>query len=706
MLRLRRAGWRLLERLALPRFPWPAADGGGATRVPVAARLSAWEAELAAYARWRTGNPALTVRFGLATSTAWGEEIVLARPAPAEAELAGAGGRVPVGAELELEHLLAHHRHGWREAALLWQVWADPATPVTLPWPPWERVRLPPAVVRQALAGADSALAVPPERAATGGRQRPAALWLAAAWADGRHRRLALADRPGLAVRLPPPPAPPAGASVWERVLGRLAAGQGPGAGDATEGTAFDGGDGTRSTGHPAAGAGGGGGALGADVAGALDALLAVRPDDAAGQVAAVLALAEVLGRRGLLPAAHRQRPAWLGRPWGRWRREGAVRRELGRMARSPTDAAVAAATLAGRAHAAPGAARPGGGAGGVPGPWARAAGAREEDTAADDLPLVRDDDPPAGPAADGWGLAEDESLPELAAGVGATDAAAAGREGAAPAGAGGAAGGAGAGALGALHVVQASGADRAAYWQLRGALAPEIERLIEGLRAASDADDAAAPRRFQRAGRLDRARLAAALAGREAVFSRFVHQPEPASALCLLLDCSASMTTRAEQLRRAAIVTESAAAAVGARVSVFTFGADWERLEPPAEGAPLVALGRELHPHGGTPFGEAVTAAAGWLARQPYPRRRLWVFSDGQWSARDRAGTAWRAGGLAAARDVVIWVLGEARPEPPGPAVRVAALPSLTALVRQAPRYFWAGERLHNMRQAATLRL
>jgi hypothetical protein len=100
------------------------------------------------------------------------------------------------------------------------------------------------------------------------------------------------------------------------------------------------------------------------------------------------------------------------------------------------------------------------------------------------------------------------------------------------------------------------------------------------------------------------------------------------------------------------------------------------------------------------------VAAAAGWLARQPYPRRRLWVFSDGRWSAGDRAGLTWRSGRLVAARDVVVWVLGEARPEPPGPAVRVAALPSLAALVRQAPRYFRDGERLRIMRQAATLRL
>ena len=198
--------------------------------------------------------------------------------------------------------------------------------------------------------------------------------------------------------------------------------------------------------------------------------------------------------------------------------------------------------------------------------------------------------------------------------------------------------GGSGPGALGALKVVAPSPEDRAAYWQLRGALAPEIERLIERLQAAGDRYYEATPRRFQRAGRLDRNRLPAALAGREAVFARFVHRPAPANALCLLLDCSASMAPYAEQLREASILIESAATAVGARVSAFTFGAAWERLEPPAEGAPLVALGRELRPHGGTPFGPAVAAAAAWLGRQPYARRRLWVLSDGQWSARDRA--------------------------------------------------------------------
>jgi len=246
---------------------------------------------------------------------------------------------------------------------------------------------------------------------------------------------------------------------------------------------------------------------------------------------------------------------------------------------------------------------------------------------------------------------------------------------------------GAGPGTLGALHVVDASTSDRSAYWQLRGALAPDIERLIERLRAAGDQIDSAAPRRFQRSGRLDRHRFPAALAGREAVFTRFVHRPEPAHALCLLIDCSASMTTHAEHLREAAILVESAASAVGAQVSAFLFGPTWERLEPPALGAPLVALGRELHPHGGTPFGPAVAAAAEWLSHQPFPQKRLWVFSDGQWSARDRAGEIWRPELL---KDAVVWIFSDQAPEPPHPAMRVVAAPRLADLAQLAPAYFW----------------
>ena len=247
--------------------------------------------------------------------------------------------------------------------------------------------------------------------------------------------------------------------------------------------------------------------------------------------------------------------------------------------------------------------------------------------------------------------------------------------------------------------MVRAQPADRAAYWQLRGALAPEIERLTEGLREASGEYFHSVPRRFQRAGRLDRSRLPAAVAGREAVFVRVQPRPLPEHALCLLLDCSASMTVRAEELRQTAIVVEAAAAAVGARVSAFTFGAAWERLEPPAAGAPLVALGRELRPHGGTPFGPAVAAAAAWLGRQPYARRRLWVLSDGQWSARDRArrrraprpppgrpgvGAGGRARRRAGRRGSAPAFVS------PSPYLNVAAVDSLDDLVRLAPARYW----------------
>jgi hypothetical protein len=248
---------------------------------------------------------------------------------------------------------------------------------------------------------------------------------------------------------------------------------------------------------------------------------------------------------------------------------------------------------------------------------------------------------------------------------------------------------GAGPGALGALHLVEATPADRTAYWQLRGALAPEIERLIERLLAASDRSSASVPRRFQRAGRLDRNRLPAAVAGREAVFTRFVHEPQPATAFCLLLDCSASMVPYAEQLREVAILLESATAALGAQVTAFTFGATWERMQPPAVGAPLVALGRELRPRGGTPFGPALQAAAAWLNHQPYKEKRLWVFSDGRWSARDRVDVAWRADLL---RDVVVWVLTDDPPVPPSPAMRIVAAPLLADLVELAPAHYWGG--------------
>ncbi|MGH2353599.1 MAG: VWA domain-containing protein, partial [Chloroflexota bacterium] len=570
------------------------------------APFSAWEAEFTAYAHLRTGHPHLKVRFAVATDVGWSEEVHLARPSTHRHT-----GPAFEAAELELEHLLVHHAYGWREVVLLWHAWAHPTEPITLPWAPWDHVALPPSVVRLALAEALPALALPREREATPLRSRDAAAWLASAWADGVHLAMTVAERPGLAERLPVPMAP-ARAGLWEAVLYRLASRSRPQGRDLVAPT---------------------------DVRVALDRLLGVEAAQVEAHVAAVLALADALAQHHALPPSHKQRPAWLRRGWGRWRREAAMRQALDDLARSPTSTAVAAATLAGRRHGT----RLVGGGGNLGGLSPSLHGTGQEDSgAAGDAAsrTVQDDAPQLEPQPGSeWGVEAAESFPDVGD-VDGADPMARGREGRGTTG--GSQDGAGPGVLGALRVVEASPADRAAYWQLRGALAPEIESLIERLRAASDEYYARVPRRFQRSGRLDRRRLPAAVAGREGVFTRFLHEPAPAHALCLLLDCSASMTTRAEHLREAAILVESAAAAVGAHVGAFAFGATWERLAPPAEGAPLVALGRELHPHGGTPFGPAVTAAAEWLLHQPYEQKRLWVFSDGQWSARDRADTAW----------------------------------------------------------------
>ncbi|HVG96262.1 MAG TPA: VWA domain-containing protein, partial [Chloroflexota bacterium] len=663
-------------RPVLDRLPWrrrPVRDPG--EPLHGTAPYAAWEAELTAYARWRTGAGDLKVAFGLCTETGWTEEVRLARPTSRDPRVAFAG------AELELEHLLAHYRHGWREVVLGFRAWSQPGEPVLLPWPPWDAISLPPAVVRLAVAEAVPALALPAPAEAWPVRFRTAAAWLVAAWADGRHRALEVAVRPGLAERLPAPPAlaaaSPAGRAprldrrgAWQTLLTRLATPEAP----APEWL-------------PAA--------VGDPAAAAVERLLGIGPDDLRPLVEDVLAAVEAMRARNGVPPGPEQHPAWLRRDWGRWRRAAALQAALDHLARSPTSVAVAVATAAGRPHALPGGSAAAGGpalrvkdARGARAPDAGPAsasrpGAESGDAAAPPTPEEGSGPPETPPR--GWGLNQEHALPE--AGPAGAGGHVPEREGQ---GAGGrATGGSGPGALGGLRVVTPTPDDRAAYWQLRGALAPEIERLIERLRAASDAYYSSAPRRFQRNGRLDRNRLAAALAGREAVFSRFVHEPEPANALCLLLDCSASMAPYAEQLREAAILVESAATAVGARVSAFTFGATWERLEPPAEGAPLVALGRELHPHGGTPFGPAVAGAAEWLARQPYAPRRLWVFSDGQWSARDRAGTAWRPDLL---KDVLVWVFAPEAPEPPTPAMRIVAARTLPDLIRLAPGYFWEG--------------
>jgi hypothetical protein len=666
-------------RPLLDRLPWrrrPVRDPG--EPMHGTAPYAAWEAELTAYARWRTGAGDLKVAFGLGTETGWTEEIRIARPSSRDPRVAFAG------AEIELEHLLAHYRHGWREVVLGFRAWSQPGESLLLPWPPWDAISLPPAVVRLAVGEAIPALALPPETEAWPVRFRTAAAWLVAAWADGRHRALEVAERPGLAERLPAPPAlavavpgaapgrPPRldRRGAWQALLTRLATPEAP-APDWLPG------------------------AVGSPAADAVGRLIDAGADDLRPLVEGVLATVEAMRARNAVPPGPEQHPAWLHRDWGRWRRAGALQAALAHLARSPTSVAVAAATAAGRPHAVPGGAAAAGvpalrvkDARGAPAPGAGAghgathAGPDGGDDPAGTPPDAGSAAPPAPP--EGWGLNQEHALPEEGPAGGGRHPE---REGQGASGR--PAGGSGPGVLGGLKVVTPTPDDRAAYWQLRGALAPEIERLIEGLRAASDSYYSSAPRRFQRAGRLDRNRLAAALAGREAVFSRFVHQPEPANALCLLLDCSASMAPYAEQLRETAILVESAATAVGARVSAFTFGADWERLEPPAEGAPLVALGRELHPHGGTPFGPAVAGAAEWLARQPYEPRRLWVFSDGQWSARDRAGTTWRPDLL---KDVLVWVFAPEAPPPPTPAMRIVAARTLPDLIRLAPQHFWEG--------------
>jgi hypothetical protein len=403
-------------------------------------------------------------------------------------------------------------------------------------------------------------------------------------------------------------------------------------------------------------------------------------PEDVAQHTHAVIQAVALLAKRGALPPAYRQRPPWLRPTWGRWRHAVAMQRALAEFARSPTTAEMAAATA--RARIGRSLALPGGPLGSL-----RPGGTGRRDRAASGAPLRPRALEGEDRTDEEWGAAPGAELPSGQK-AGPLQADQGTREGLGHDGAfGGGVGGAGPGVLGALHVVDAAPSDRIAYWQLRGALAPEIEQLVERLRAASGQDEAAAPRRFQRAGRIDRNRFPAALTGREAVFVRFVHRPQPAHALCLLLDCSASMTTRADQLRQAAILVESATAAVGAHVSAFLFGPGWERMEPAGEGAPLIALGRDLHPHGGTPFGPAVAAAAEWLAHQPFRQKRLWVFSDGQWSARDRAVDVWRPELL---KDVVVWIMAEEAPEPPHPAMRVVTAPTLDDLVRLAPKYFW----------------
>ncbi len=627
--------------------PWPHPESSDPLLDHGHIPYAAWEAELTAYARLRTGAP-VKVTFALAHATLWSDEIHLGRPAPAQ----------PVDeafqrAELALEHALMHHRHGWREAALLWHTWSHAGEQMLLPWPPWDQVSLSPAIVREALARAIPDLALPAGHDVVSERRRTAARWIAAAWADGAHRALDVAERPGLESRLPAPGSP-SKPILWHATLVALAGGPPL---DAT---------------------------AAAPLRAAVDALLATTAGDLRGQVERTLALVDALAQQRALPPSPELRPSWLTPTWGRWRLHRQVLGALDAMVRTPETQALS--TLATTARATrqrslmgPGGGVAGPGARGQQSPDAGGAAAAERRMLRPDQPADAELEPPSD-----WGLRPESQLPSDAPNVAGTP----GQPTAEGSGSDGGSGpGSGPGALGALHVITPSAEDRAAYWQLRGALAPQIEQLIERLRASSDAYYASVPHRFQRRGRIDRPRLAAALKGREAVFTQHVHRPEPEHALCLVLDCSASMQPHAEHLREIAILVESAATAVGASVTAFTFGPEWDRLEPPAKGAPLVSLGRELHPRGGTPFGQAISAAAAWLAHQPYEEKRLWVVSDGRWSARDRAVAGWRADHL---KNVVVWVLDETVPEPPHPAMRLAAAPTLTDLIQQAPHHFW----------------
>lgn|GEM_PF-3070298 len=607
----------------------------------------AWEAELTAYARLRAGAP-LKVQFAVAFSTGWTDDIHLTRPHPPPGADLGQAFR---DAELELEHALVQYRHGWREAALLWHTWTHPDEQLHLPWPPWDEVALPGHVIRLALGRGVPELLLPSETVSVSERRRHAARWLTAAWEDGAFRARELAARPGLAERLPAPPVGPK-LGPWPAVLVALARHEPPAA-------------------H-----------LPDPVGQTLTSMLETHADRPADLILNVLALVETLGAMRLLPPVPEQRPAWLKPSWGRWHRATALRAALDAIARSPENAAMATITSAARAarRSLPGANGRGFGGGGGGARPARDGVPGASETAGAGGAAVTAEMPPEPE----WGPKPETHLSSPATFEG-------GSPGEALAEGGGnnsvPGAGSGPGSLGELHIVSPSGADRAAYWQLRGALAPEIERLISRLQASGDAYYASAPRRFKTRGRLDRTRLVQALKGRNTVFRQHIHVPEPEHALCLLIDCSASMHPYAELLREMVILVESAATAVGARVTAFSFGTSWDRMEPAAKGAPLLGLGREIVARGGTPFGPALGSAAAWLAQQPYEEKRLWVFTDGRWSARDRAESGWRPEHL---RNAIVWVLSDPPPAPPHAAMRLVGAPTLPALIEQAPRYFW----------------
>ncbi|HEV2125004.1 MAG TPA: hypothetical protein VGW38_19830, partial [Chloroflexota bacterium] len=413
--------------------------------------FTAWEAELSAYARMRTGMP-IKVLFALSNQTLWTDVVHLARP-PAGLSTADAFH----ASELTLEHAVMHHRHGWREAALLWHTWCFPSEEIALPWPPWDQIPLPATVIRHSLEEAVPALQIASGHVLMRDRLRHAARWIAATWADGAHRSAEIRLRPGLEERLPLPTAPQP-TKPWSVVLYLLATRE-----PATDLHAC----------------------LPSSIGEALEPLLAPTDVPDYAPVAEVLALVEGLAGRQLLPPVPELRPDWLHPLWGRWHAEARLRTALDEMARSPT--ALASASNASRA-AVRSTFR--GGGGGV-GAWGRVEQQRDQQSGhvATQHGVQAIDGQPQAPATDqhnGWGVQPDQSrtsLPSLAPSAQSSQVSEASAEGSGHGGDHGS--GVGAGTLGELHIVTPTAEDRAAYWQLRGALAPQIEQLVERIRSA-----------------------------------------------------------------------------------------------------------------------------------------------------------------------------------------------------------------------------
>ena len=302
---------------------------------------------------------------------------------------------------------------------------------------------------------------------------------MVAAWADGLHRALEVAERPGMAERLPELPLPREarlvlkGARIerrgaWEGALYRLATPQEP----APEGLRE---------------------ALGERASGGWRGCCAWAPTisrrSSAGPWTWWTACASATPSRRDRSSTRR----WLRRDWGRWRRAAApcaprsttwpARRPASPWPWPPPRGRAARLAPRGerravRGHRGPAPdhhrAVPGRG-GDEAGRGERAQDGPEDRRPAEDwAPPPRPALPDAGPAAPGGEGGQREGSERDGAPSGG------------PSG-GQAGGGSGPGALGALKVVAPSPEDRAAYWQLRGALAPEIERLIERLQAAGD---------------------------------------------------------------------------------------------------------------------------------------------------------------------------------------------------------------------------